>query len=55
MAALPEEADDDELDAIDSSKTRSICELDPGWIQARSTVSPGVSVSPLLVIAGAPW
>ncbi len=38
--ALPEEADDDELETIDSSKTRSICELDPGWIQAQSTVGP---------------
>ena len=27
--------------AVDSSKTRSICELDPGWIQAQSTVGPG--------------
>jgi len=53
MNALPEDADDDEHDAIDSSKTRSICELDPGWIQAYSTV--GLDVGPLAVIAGAPW
>jgi signal transduction histidine kinase len=53
IGALPEDGDDDEPDAIDSSKTRSICDLDPGWIQAQSIVGPGVN--PLLVIAGAPW
>jgi signal transduction histidine kinase len=53
MNALPEDANGEELDAIDSSKTRSVCEVDPGWIQAQSTV--GLDVGPLAIIAGAPW
>jgi signal transduction histidine kinase len=53
MNALPEEAGDDELETIDISKTRSICELDPGWIQAQSAGRP--DALPLAIIAGAPW
>jgi signal transduction histidine kinase len=53
MNALPEDGDDDEPDALDCSKTRSVCEFDPGWIQAQSTV--GVDAGPLAIIAGAAW
>ncbi len=53
MTALREDGDDDELEAVDSSKARSICELDPGWIQAQVTVGP--SVGALDLIAGATW
>jgi len=53
ISALPEEPDDDEIETMDRSKMRSLCELDPGWIQAHSTGGP--DVDRLALIAEAPW
>jgi signal transduction histidine kinase len=50
---LPGEPDDGELEAHLTSKTRSICQLDPGWMLAISSLAEPVGV--LALIAGTPW
>jgi signal transduction histidine kinase len=46
-------AGDDRRDIADSSKTRSILELDPGW--AHAVACAGETFNPLKAVANAPW
>ena len=50
---LPGEPDDGEVEAHLTSKTRSICQLDPGWVLSQTFVAE--RVSPLDLIAETPW
>ena len=50
---LPSEPGDGELDVHLTSKTRSICQLDPGWVLSHSSMSE--SVNPLTLIAETTW
>ncbi len=50
---LPGEPDDGDLEAHLTSKTRSICQLDPGWVLSLSSMAE--SVGTLGLIAGTPW
>jgi len=53
LSSLPEEPDDEDLNAPDTAKTRSICELDPGWMLAHASAAD--VVGPLALIADTPW
>jgi len=53
LSALPEEPDDEDLEVPDTAKTRSIFELDPGWVLVRATALE--RVGPLESIAETPW
>ncbi len=53
MNSFSEDRLDDDTEAIESSKVRSICALDPGWILARSRGFE--RISPLELIAARPW
>ena len=53
LGALPEEPEDEDLDVPDTAKTRSICELDPGWMLVYASAAE--RVGPLESIAETPW
>ncbi len=50
---LPSEPDDGELDGHLTSKTRSICQLDPGWVLSYSSMAEPVGM--LGLISETPW
>jgi signal transduction histidine kinase len=50
---LPGEPGDGEFDAHWTSKTRSICQLDPGWALPHSSMAE--PVNPLALVAETPW
>jgi signal transduction histidine kinase len=52
-SSLAIDADADEIEANSSPKTRSICQLDPGWVLAR-VINAG-AFDPLTVIAETRW
>jgi len=52
MAPLPEQPDDETGGQL-TSKSRAVCQLDPGWILAHASAAG--AVSPLAVIAETPW
>ena len=53
LSALPEEPDDEDVEAPANSKTRSICEIDPGWVQIHTSSTE--RISPLDLIAKTSW
>ncbi len=54
LGRLPAEPDEGELDAHLTPKTRSICQLDPGWLLWRSKIA-GSGESVVSFITETPW
>jgi len=53
LSALPEEPDDVDVEQPGTAKTRSICEIDPGWNQVHASAAE--PMGPLERIAETPW